>query len=164
MFLLSDNFVYIFLLSPLQLKGGQLLYFRFFRLYLNLLAPLPIYLKATGGSGVKKTCWSYLKDSIIVVSTLLRNVTILLRSEVIGVSMCWPFDFSIVILWVIFDTFYTSFGNESWNIETNTSKFCIKVHFNGLFWMKSFDFEIFVNFGWFRQIQAKNAYFYKNAI
>jgi len=82
----------------------------------------------------------------------LRNVKILLRSEVIGVSMCWPFDFSIVILGVIFDIFYTSFGYKNWNIETNTSKFCIKVHFNGLFWMKNFDFEIFVNFGWFWQI------------
>ena len=82
----------------------------------------------------------------------LRNVKILLRSEVIGVSMCWPFDFSIVILGVIFDIFYTSFGYKNWNIETNTSKFCIDVHFNGLFWLKNFDLEIFVNFGWFWQI------------
>ena len=66
--------------------------------------------------------------------------------------MCQDFDFPIVILGVIFDTFYTSFDYKNWNIETNTSKFCIEVHFNGLFLMKNFDFEIFVNFGWFRQI------------
>merc|ERR1719494_1182958 len=42
-------------------------------------------------------------------------------------QLCWPFDFSIVILGVIFHTFYTSFGYKNWNIETNTSKFSIKV-------------------------------------
>ena len=66
--------------------------------------------------------------------------------------MCWPFDFSIVILGVIFDIFYTSFGYKNWNIETNTSKVCIEVHFNGLFWLKNFELEFFVNFGWFWQI------------
>ena len=33
-----------------------------------------------------------------MVTTLFTNIKILLRSEVIDVSMCWPFDFSIVIL------------------------------------------------------------------
>ena len=82
----------------------------------------------------------------------LRNIGVLLCSEVIAVSMCLPFYFSIVILGVIFDIFYTSFGYKNWNIETNTSKFCIDVHFNGLFWLKNFDLEICVNFGWFWQI------------
>ena len=73
--------------------------------------------------------------------------------------MCWTFDFSIVILEVMLDTFCTSFGYKNWNIETNTSKFCIKVYFNGLFWMKNFDLEIFVGFGWFWLIWAKNSIF-----
>ena len=74
-------------------------------------------------------------------------------------SMCWPFDFSIVILGVIFDTFYTSFGYRSWDVGTGTSKFCIKVYFNGLFWMKIFDLKIFVGFGWFWPIWARNNVF-----
>ena len=73
--------------------------------------------------------------------------------------MCWPFDFSIVILRVIFDTFYTSFGYKNWNIETNISKFCIKVYFNGLLWMKNFALEIFVGFGWFWLIWTKKSVF-----
>ena len=58
------------------------------------------FVMATGGSAVKQTCWSYLRNSI-----LLRNVKILLLSEVTGASMCWPFDFSIVILGVILTFF-----------------------------------------------------------
>ena len=46
--------------------------------------------------------------------------------------------------------FYHFYENKS--SDTSTSKFCIKVHFNGLFCMKKFDLEIFVNFGWFWQI------------
>ena len=109
-------------------------------------------LRRQGGSGVKKHVDLIWKIPSLWCQRFLRNVKILLRSEVIGVSMCWPFDFSIVILGVIFDIFYTSFGYKNWNIETNTSKFCIDVHFNGLFWLKNFDLEIFVNFGWFWQI------------
>ena len=110
-------------------------------------------LKATGGGpGSKKHVNLIWKIPSLWCQRFLRNVKILLHSEVIGVSMCWPFDFSIVILGVIFDIFYTSFGYKNWNIETNTSKFCIDVHFNGLFWLKNFDLEIFVNFGWFWQI------------
>ena len=109
--------------------------------------------KATGGGpGSKKHVDLIWKIPSLWCQRFLRNVKILLRSEVIGVSMCWPFDFSIVILGVIFDIFYTSFGYKNWNIETNTPKFCIDVHFNGLFWLKMFDLEIFVNFGWFWQI------------
>ena len=104
---------------------------------------------ARGGQGSKKHIDLIWKIPSLWCQRFLRNVKILLRSEVIGVSMCWPFDFSIVILGVIFDTFYTSFGYKNWNIETNTSKFCIDVHFNGLFWLKNFDLEIF---GWFWQI------------
>ena len=64
-----------------------------------------------------------MKDSTDVVSTFLRNVKILLRSEVSIVSMCWFFDFSMIILGVIFYTFCTSFGYKNWNIETNTSQY-----------------------------------------
>ena len=109
-------------------------------------------LKGTGGSGVKNHVDLIWKILSLWCQHYLQNVKNFLHSEVIGVSMSWPFDFSIVILGVIFDTFYTSFGYKNWNIETNTLTFCIKVHFNKLFWMKNFDFEIFVNFGWFRQI------------
>ena len=67
--------------------------------------------KATGGGpGPKKYVDLIWKIPSLWCQRFLRNVKILLRSEVIGVSMCWPFDFSIVILGVIFDTFYTSFG------------------------------------------------------
>ena len=106
----------------------------------------------TGGLKSKKHVHLIWKIPSLWCQHFLRNVTIVLCSDVIGVSMCWPFDFSIVILGVIFDTFYISFGYKNLNIETNTSNFCLKVHFNGLFWMKNFDLEIFVKFGWFWQI------------
>ena len=68
-------------------------------------------IKATGGGqGSKKHVDLILKIPSLWCQRFLRNVNILLRSEVVGVSMCWPFDFSIVILGVIFDIFYTSFG------------------------------------------------------
>ena len=110
------------------------------------------------GSGVKKHVDFIWKIPSLWCYCFLRNVKILLRSEVICVSMCWPFDFSIVILGVIFDTFCTSFGYWSFDVGTGTSKFCIEVHSNELFWMKKFDLEIFVSFGWFG---PKIAYFYK---
>ena len=49
------------------------------------------------------------------------------------------------------------FGYRSWDVGTGTLKFYIKVHFNGLSWMKNFDLEIFVGFGWFWPIWAKNS-------
>ena len=111
---------------------------------------LPPLLKATGGArGKKKHVDLIWKIQSLWCQLFLRNVKILLRSEAIGVSMCWPFDFPIVILGVIFDIFDTSFGYKNWNIETNTSKLCINVHFNGSFWLKYFNLEIFVNLGWF---------------
>ena len=115
----------------------------------------------TGGSEVEKYIHFIWKILLFWCQRFLRNVKILLRSEVIGVSMCWPFDFSIEILGVIFDNFYISFGNKNLNIETNTSKFCLKVHSNGLFWMKNFDLEILANFDKFK---SKIAYLYKYAI
>ena len=60
--------------------------------------------KATGGLRGQK------KIPLLRCQRFLRNAKILPRLEVIGVSMCWPFDFSIVILGVIFDILYTFFG------------------------------------------------------
>ena len=114
--------------------------------------------KATGGSGSKKHVDLIWKIPSLWCQRFLRNVKILLRSEVISVSMCWPFDFSIVILGVIFDTFYTSFGYRSWDVGTGTSKFCKTGYFNGLFWMKNSDLEILC-FGWFWTIWAQNSVF-----
>ena len=101
-----------------------------------------------------------MKNSIVVVSMLFKECQTFtpFRSYQRNV---FPFDFSIVILGVIFDTFYTSFGYKNWNIETNTSKFCIEVHFNGLFWMKNFDLEFLSILGDFDQFRPKIASFTK---
>ena len=103
------------------------------------------------GSGVKNTCWSYLKDSIVVVSRLAECQSFALFRNYR--------HFNVLALWLFYSNlrghfchFLHFFWIRSWDVGTGTSKFCIKVHFNGLFWMKNFDLEIFVNFGWFRQI------------
>ena len=110
--------------------------------------------KATGGSRVKKICWSYLKDFIVMVSTLFTEY-----QNFTPFRSYWCFN--VLALWL----FYSNLKGHFWHflhffwLETNTSKFCIKVYFNGLFWMKNFDLEIFVGFGWFWLIWAKNSVF-----
>ena len=76
--------------------------------------------------------------------------------------MCQDFDFPIVILGVIFDTFFTSLGHKDSNIDPNYSQFSIKLHFKGLFWMKSCDFDILADFIKFRSKELIS--FYKNWI
>ena len=54
----------------------------------------PSVFKATGGSGVKKTCWSYLKGSIVVVSTLFtkcQNFTPFRSYQRFNVLALWLF-------------------------------------------------------------------------
>ena len=70
----------------------------------------PFLRQQGGGLGSKNYVDLIWKIPLLWSQRFLQNVKILIRSEVIGVSMCWPLDFSIVILGVIFDIFYTSFG------------------------------------------------------
>ena len=112
-----------------------------------------------GGLGSKKHVDLIWKIPSLWCQRFLRNVKILFRSEVIDVSMCWPFDFSIVILGVIFDIFYTSFGYKNRNIETNTSKCCTKVHCYGLPCTKNSGIDFFSILADFDKFRLKIAYF-----
>ena len=68
--------------------------------------------------------------------------------------------FNVLVLWLFYSNlrghfwhFFTFFCYKNWNIETNTLRFYLNVHFNDLFWMKNFDLEIYVNLGWFWPMQ-----------
>ena len=101
-------------------------------------------IKATGGFRVKKTCWSYLIDSIVAESmplTKCQNFT-LLRSYRRSNRPLEPYS----NLRGYPRQPYTPFGYKNWNIETNTSKFCTKVHFNRPPRTKNSDMDSFFQF------------------
>ena len=70
-------------------------------------------------------------------------------SKVCSVQKLWTF---VSALWRFYSNlwahwhFCTFFVYRNSNIDTETLKCCIKLHFNGLSWMKSFDLRIFCRF------------------
>ena len=66
------------------------------------------WLRRQGGSGVKKICWTYLEDSIVVVSTLFTECQHFAPFR--SYKLC-----IICVLFSLFSPFGKIFNRSSWN-------------------------------------------------